>query len=86
MYKPMTIGAVLAHKEGSMIDVKRWLSAMPEECDMCHTPLKGKAFVDGKTAFGPWAMMCEICHRDQGFGLGTGKGQKYDKTGVKIGG
>jgi len=65
---------------------KRWLSAMPEECDMCHTPLKGKAFVDGKTAFGPWAMMCEACHRDQGFGLGVGRGQHYDKNGVRIGG
>lgn len=68
------------------IPVKRWLSAMPTECDMCHLPLKGHPFIDGKTAFGPWACMCTACHRDQGFGLGLGRGQHYDKDGVKIGG
>ena len=81
----------MAHKTariagGGPNEPKRWLSALPTECDLCHTNLTGRTFVDGKTAFGPWGLMCEACHRDQGIGLGTGKGQKYDKTGVKIGG
>lgn len=68
------------------VGTKRWLSEMPTQCDLCKTPLKGKSFVDGKTAFGPWGLMCTACHRDQGFGLGTGRGQQYNKDGVRTGG
>jgi hypothetical protein len=67
-------------------EVKRWLSEMPASCDICHIPLKGLPFIDGKTSMGPWGIMCRDCHQSYGFGLGTGKGQKYDKSGVKIGG
>lgn len=63
---------------------KKWMGGVPKNCDICHVPLE-KTFVDGRTAFGPWAIMCEACHRDQHIGLGTGKGQKYDlKTLEKI--
>ncbi|HET9943608.1 MAG TPA: hypothetical protein VFR05_09720 [Terriglobia bacterium] len=56
---------------------QKWLSDLPEKCEMCKTPLRD-VFVDGKTAWGPWAIMCVICHRDQGFGFGIGRGQKFD--------
>jgi hypothetical protein len=55
---------------------KRWLSAPPTKCDVCGGPIK-ETFVDGKTAFGPWACMCPLCHLDQGGRLGLGLGQKY---------
>lgn len=53
--------------------VKRWMSAKPSKCDICSGELK-KVFFDAPTAFGPWAIMCEMCRRDQG----TKIGQKYD--------
>ena len=41
-------------------------------CNFC-----GKlAGYDGRTKAGPWAYMCEVCFKDMGVGLGTGKGQK----------
>jgi hypothetical protein len=54
------------------------------ECDFAkaqgvkHNMAPG--FVDGRTIYGPWALMCIDCHTRNGVGLGTGKGQKYDGT------
>jgi hypothetical protein len=63
---------------------KVWMGAVPTNCEICHIQLT-QTFVDGKTAFGPWAIMCAGCHRDQGQGLGTGRGQRYDlKTLEKV--
>ncbi len=59
--------------------MNRWLGTPPTNCDLCRVKLSGK-FVDGRTAFGPWAIMCSGCHRDQKIGLGTGRGQAYDLT------
>lgn len=56
---------------------KKWMGMVPANCDLCHVPLSDK-FVDGATRFGPWAIMCPGCHRDQALGLGTGRGQMYD--------
>jgi hypothetical protein len=65
---------------------KKWMGVTPANCDLCHVPLTTE-FIDGATAFGPWAIMCPACHRDQARGLGTGRGQKYDlKTLEKIDG
>lgn len=51
----------------------------PDElCDVCQGKI-GDAFVDGKTKLGPWANMCVPCHKKVGCGLGTGRGQKYEK-------
>jgi len=50
----------------------------PKECDICKRPIENE-FVDGKTLFGPWANMCMTCHLINGVGLGTGKGQHYQK-------
>jgi hypothetical protein len=56
-----------------------WSGTTPTSCEICGGTLAGEqnAFVDGKTAFGPWAMMCLGCHRDHGGQLGAGHGQKY---------
>jgi hypothetical protein len=58
----------------------------PQRCELCQQDIVEKPFVDGKTTFGPWVNMCLACHRDQGYGLGTGRGQRYDKDGVKVDG
>lgn len=51
----------------------------PSICDVCGGSI-GKGFVDGATRRGPWAIMCaERCYPAHGVGLGTGKGQKYER-------
>ncbi len=55
-----------------------WSGDPPAHCDLCKAPIK-KVFVDGKTAYGPWAHMCRKCHLTQGGLLGTGRGQLYRK-------
>jgi cytochrome c553 len=51
--------------------------SVPSHCDLCGLSILA-VFVDGKTAMGPWANMCVYCHRANGCGLGTGKGQRYE--------
>lgn len=60
-----------------MTTKKKWLSPAPTHCQLCEETLKG-SFIDGRTRFGPWAIMCITCHLFDGAGLGTGHGQKYD--------
>ncbi len=55
---------------------KIWVGSEPV-CDFCGTP-PTQFFVDGKTTLGPWAIMCLGHHRQNGVGLGTGRGQKYE--------
>ena len=51
----------------------------PSNCDICHAPITDM-FVDGATTAGPWGNMCwPKCYAKYGRGLGTGKGQKYEK-------
>lgn len=49
-------------------------------CQVCN--VKDPLFlVDGKLRDGgQWAVMCIPCHNTYGIGLGTGKGQMYQKT------
>lgn len=57
-----------------------WMGLAPHRCDVCECELdKQDSFVDGKTAFGPWAVMCLTCHRDHGGKLGVGLGQRYER-------
>lgn len=65
---------------------KKWMGTWPAKCDLCRGALiKQPTFIDGRTAMGPWALMCEYCHFLDGVGLGTGRGQKYDsKTLIKL--
>ena len=67
---------------------KRWMGPAPTHCDLCCAPIT-KVFIDGRTVHGCWANMCEACHSQVGVGLGTGKGQKYDRDGeswIKVAG
>ena len=48
-------------------------------CNLCGQEIND-AFVDGKTIYGPWGIMCMPCHIVKGCGLGIGKGQKYMKN------
>jgi hypothetical protein len=57
---------------------QKWMGAKPDSCNLCGEKLGAGQFVDGKTIFGPWAIMCPACHDLSGVGLGTGLGQKYD--------
>ena len=75
-----------AQAHAQMPKVKKWMSSKPVACEQCKQPLK-HSFVDGRTAFGYWAVMCSVCHSNIGCGLGTGCGQRYDlNTLEKVGG
>lgn len=52
-------------------------------CDFCkegHSGEQVPAAVDGRTASGMWAYMCEAHFTLHGVGLGTGKGQRLVLT------
>jgi len=53
------------------------MGEIPKHCDICGKRLE-KNFVDGKTIWGPWAIMCLECHEKFGVGFGTGRGQMYE--------
>ena len=67
--------------------MKKWLSNY-DNCDICGCKIKDNVeyFVDGKTKLnGIWGLLCPICHKQYGVGLGCGFGQKYDgKTGILL--
>lgn len=59
---------------------KRWLGRPPAKCDICQEPIVN-TFIDGATVHGGrWANMCEQCHALDGYGIGPGRGQKYQHT------
>lgn len=68
---------------------KFYCGSAPTSCDICSHPIT-ETFVDGKTNMGPWGNMCPSCHGSHGCGLGTGRGQKYqrqpDGRWLKVGG
>ncbi len=58
---------------------KEWIGDKPKVCQMCGGKIVD-IFIDGKVGrFGSWAIMCNSCHISSGTGLGTGKGQKFEK-------
>ena len=73
-------------KTGKIAASKEWLGTPPSNCDICGEPITDE-FIDGKTRMGLWANMCPKCFKQNGVGLGTGKGQKYqnkDNKWIKI--
>lgn len=58
--------------------IKSWEGESPECCDGCGKPILN-IFIDGKTRFGLWAIMCLDCYNELGTGLGQGLGQQYWK-------
>ncbi|MHA2384155.1 MAG: hypothetical protein ACXACT_16400 [Candidatus Thorarchaeota archaeon] len=75
----MTVGAVLDHKRRMESPKPKrkvyWLGNI-DTCNICPTKIT-TTFIDGKTTMGPWAILCPQCHKDVGYGLGTGLGQRY---------
>jgi hypothetical protein len=64
--------------------IKKWSGSNPINCDICHQPF-AEVFIDSRTVYGRWGLLCKTCHSKYGTGLGTGRGQKYDlKTMIKI--
>lgn len=61
---------------------KEWFGRVPKTCDVCEEDI-GDYFVDGRTHYGFWAVMCVQCHQSIGCGLGIGNGQKYWKVPAK---
>ena len=55
---------------------KQWQGDLPKTCNLCNEKLVD-TFIDGRTQFGPWAIMCQSCHLEHGVGLGLGRGQVY---------
>lgn len=60
-----------------MPEKKQWFDERPTHCQVCDGTLHEK-FIDGRTQWGPWALMCTTCHSSYGCGLGSGRGQAYD--------
>ena len=57
---------------------KKWGGTPPYNCDICCGEITD-LFIDGKTARGSWGILCKKCHQLYGVGLGTGRGQQYEK-------
>lgn len=55
---------------------KFWMGSEPTRCDLCNTVIKF-LFVDGKTVWGTWGILCSKCLDDCGVGIGPGRGQLY---------
>lgn len=54
-----------------------------QACGLCTNGIT-KEFIDGKTVYGSWGIMCLSCHDAYGYGLGVGKGQRYVLVGDKF--
>lgn len=58
----------------------KWAGKPVEKCDLCERTLM-QVFVDGRMSNGQWGIMCPDCRVNQGrITLGTGLGQKYERT------
>ena len=61
---------------------KKWISPVPTSCQICEQPIT-ESFIDGRLrGTGSWAIMCPDCHSDHGIGIGTGRGQLYERAGL----
>jgi len=64
-----------------------WTGKTPAKCELCSQPFSDGHFIDGRTRYGYWAIMCCPCHYLNGIGFGIGRGQKYDlRMAVEIAG
>ena len=59
-----------------------WTGPIPQNCDVCRSPINGGGFGDVVIPGHSWGIVCPKCALRCTFG--TGKGQMYDKTGNKI--
>lgn len=93
---PLTINEVEEIYKQFNTNTKRWEGSNPVNCQICEQPfenscIKYKAsdgthrnfFIDGKTENGSWGLMCGVCYKIHGVGIG----QVYDLiTRIKIAG
>lgn len=56
---------------------KFWSGEVPAK-DAFGQPIT-EEFIDGKTIYGPWAIMSPKSFRERGLGLGLGRGQRYQR-------
>ena len=71
--------------EATLMVTKKWFGS-PPKCDFCGEENLDE-FTDGKTRYGPWAVMCKDCAPSRGVGLGLGRGQFYklqDEEYIKV--
>ena len=54
-----------------------WMGKI-EKCQICNHPF-GNTMYDANLRHVSWANVCEPCFNKFGQGLGTGKGQKYER-------
>jgi hypothetical protein len=66
-------------EEVEMISKVYYRSSVPQFCQVQEDRKIIDRFVDGKTLYGPWANMHPETHEVYGVGLGTGRGQMYQK-------
>ena len=59
----------------------KWHGSIPTNCDLCGGKIENE-FINGKTIYGPWGILCPRCHKAAGVGLGLGLGQRYMLTNV----
>lgn len=62
----------------SNVQRKVWMGQVPSHCQLTNKPITD-TFIDGATRYGPWAIMHPDAHAVNGKGLGTGKGQRYER-------
>lgn len=55
-----------------------WFGDPPEKCKICGAQLTD-IFIDGRTKYGMWAIMCPTCFEKWGVGTGVGRGQRYER-------
>ncbi len=55
-----------------------WLGEPPAKDDITQQPIVN-VFIDGATIFGLWGIMLPKTHKTYGRGLGTGRGQRYER-------
>ena len=54
------------------------LDMVPAQCSLCHADITHD-FIDGRTTYNTWAMMCPTCYAEDGIGLGLQRGQRFTK-------
>jgi hypothetical protein len=68
----------MATRKETVTKPRYWLGDEPTTCQISGHKIT-KAFVDGATRSGTWAIMCLLCARTVGMGVAPGRGQLYEK-------
>lgn len=77
--KKLYTGGSLPLSVEDLARVRTWHGGTQCQCCGAAEP---RQIVDGRTAQGPWGTFCRECHLRIGVGLGTGRGQLYERRRV----